>query len=79
QGDGRWDAAYDPPSGATAPEDFRNALDANPRAKAFYETLKSQNRYAFLFRIQTAKKPETRTKRIQQFIRMLENHETFHP
>lgn len=79
QGDGRWDAAYAPSSGATVPEDFQSSLDANPKAKAFFETLKSQNRYAFLFRVQTAKKPETRAKRIQQFIQMLENHETFHP
>ena len=77
--DGRWDAAYDSARNATVPNDFQAALDENPRAKAFFETLKRGNRYAILFRLQTAKKAETRLKRIQQFITMLENHETVHP
>jgi uncharacterized protein YdeI (YjbR/CyaY-like superfamily) len=76
--DGRWEAAYDSPRTATVPEDFQAALDGNPRAKAFFATLKGSNRYAVLFRIQTAKKPETRARRIQQFIQMLEKHETVH-
>lgn len=79
QQDGRWDAAYDSARNATVPNDFQAALDENPRAKAFFNTLKRGNRYAILFRLQTAKKAETRLKRIQQFITMLENHETVHP
>jgi uncharacterized protein YdeI (YjbR/CyaY-like superfamily) len=77
--DGRWEAAYDSPSSATAPPELQAALDQNARAKAFYATLDSQNRYAILFRIQTAKKPETRAKRIQRFVEMLENNEKLHP
>ncbi len=77
--DGRWDAAYDSPSTATVPSDFQAELDRNPTAHAFFATLDSRNRYAMLFRIQTAKKPETRAKRIQQFIRMLEQHEKLYP
>ena len=77
--DGRWEAAYDSPSSATAPPELQDALDQNPQAKAFYATLDSQNRYAILFRIQTAKKPETRVKRIQQFVEMLEKNEKLHP
>ncbi len=77
--DGRWDAAYDSQSKATVPEDFQVELDKNKKAKEFFATLKSVNRYAILFRIQTAKKAETRAKRIQQFIEMLERNETIHP
>jgi uncharacterized protein YdeI (YjbR/CyaY-like superfamily) len=77
--DGRWDAAYDSQSGASVPSDFQAALDQNEEAKAFFATLNSRNRYAILFRIQTAKKAETRTKRIAQFIRMLANHEMLYP
>ncbi len=77
--DGRWDAAYDSHGSATVPSDFQDALDRSPEAKAFFATLNRQNRYAILFRIQTAKKAETRDKRIQQFIRMLELHEKLYP
>ncbi|KQX98203.1 bacteriocin-protection protein [Rhodanobacter sp. Root480] len=77
--DGRWDAAYDSSSKATVPSDFQSALDGNARAKAFFGTLDSRNRYAVLFRIQTAKKAETRAKRISQFVLMLERHEKVHP
>ena len=77
--DGLWDAAYDSQSKATVPEDFQVELDKNKTARDFFATLKSVNRYAILFRIQTAKKAETRTKRIQQFIEMLERNETIHP
>lgn len=77
--DGRWDAAYDSSSKATVPNDFQTALDGNPRAKAFFGTLDSRNRYAVLFRIQTAKRAETRAKRISQFVLMLERHEKVHP
>lgn len=76
---GRWDAAYDSPRTAAPPEDFQKALDETPAAKTFFETLNSQNRYAILYRIQTAKKAETRQKRITQFIQMLENQETIYP
>ena len=69
--DGRWDAAYDGPAAATVPEDLQRELDANPAAAEFFATLNSQNRYAILHRIQTAKKPETRAKRIAQFVEML--------
>ncbi len=77
--DGRWDAAYDSPSGASVPDDFQAELDRHPKAKTFFDTLNSANRYAILWRIQTAKKAETRAKRIGQFIRMLEQHEKLHP
>ena len=77
--DGRWDAAYDSQSRASVPSDFQAELDRNAKAKAFFATLNSTNRYAILFRIQTAKKAETRAKRIEQFIRMLENHEKLYP
>ncbi len=73
--DGRWDAAYDSPSGATVPDDFQAALDENAEAHVFFSTLDRQNRYAILFRIQTAKKAETRAKRIRQFVEMLEKKE----
>ena len=77
--DGRWDAAYDSQSKAAVPDDFQAALDQNAKAKAFFATLKGGNRYAILFRIQTARKVETRTKRIEQFIAMLERGDTIHP
>lgn len=76
---GRWDAAYDSNSTAIPPSDFQAALDQSPRARAFFVTLNSQNRYAILFRIQTAKKADTRQKRITQFILMLEKHEKLYP
>jgi uncharacterized protein YdeI (YjbR/CyaY-like superfamily) len=76
---GRWDAAYDSPSGATVPSDFQGALDANPRAAAFFKTLDRANRYAVLWRIQTVKKAETRARKIQQFIEMLQREEKIHP
>ena len=77
--DGRWDVAYDSQSSASVPSDFQAALDQHEEAKAFFARLNSRNRYAILFRIQTAKKAETRAKRIEQFIRMLANHETLYP
>lgn len=77
--DGRWDAAYDSPSKSTVPEDFQAELDRNSKAAAFFETISKSNRYAILFRIQTAKRAETRAKRIQELIRMLEDHEVIHP
>ena len=77
--DGRWDAAYDSPSAATVPDDFQAALDSNPRAVEFFKTLDRANRYAILWRIQTAKRAETRARRIQQFVAMLKRHEKIHP
>ena len=77
--DGRWQAAYDPPSRASVPADFQVALDGSPEAQKFWSTLNSANRYAVLFRIQNVKKAETRAKRIEQFVAMLERHEKLHP
>jgi uncharacterized protein YdeI (YjbR/CyaY-like superfamily) len=77
--DGRWTAAYDSPSRAAVPPDFRAALERHGKAKAFFATLNGANRYALLYRIQTAKKPETRGRRIAQFIEMLEQGKAFHP
>ena len=76
--DGRWEAAYDSPSGAAVPEDFEKELDRHPKAKTFYKTLSKANSYAILWRLQTAKKPETRAKRMRSFIEMLEKGETLH-
>jgi uncharacterized protein YdeI (YjbR/CyaY-like superfamily) len=73
QQDGRWAAAYDAQSKATVPDDLQAELDKNPAAQAFFATLDSRNRYAILFRIHTAKKAETRLKRIQQFVELLNN------
>jgi uncharacterized protein YdeI (YjbR/CyaY-like superfamily) len=77
--DGRWDAAYASQSKAVAPDDLQAELDRNAKAKAFFATLDSRNRYAILHRIHTAKKAETRAKRIEQFIRMLEKKEKIYP
>jgi uncharacterized protein YdeI (YjbR/CyaY-like superfamily) len=77
--DGRWQAAYDSQSKAAVPDDLQAALDASPTANAFFQTLNSRNRYAILHRIQTAKRPATRTKRIHEFIEMLERNELLYP
>jgi uncharacterized protein YdeI (YjbR/CyaY-like superfamily) len=77
--DGRWVTAYASASNSTVPEDLQRALDANPKAAKFFATLTSQNRYAILFRVQTAKKSETRARKIAQFIEMLSNGETIYP
>lgn len=76
--DGRWAAAYDSPSNSQIPEDFQAALDKNPKAKQFFETLNKANVYGFSWRIQTAKKPETRKARIKKFIDMLNRGEKLH-
>jgi uncharacterized protein YdeI (YjbR/CyaY-like superfamily) len=76
--DGRWDLAYPGQSMATVPDDLQHALDQNPEAKGFFETLSGQNRYAILFRLHGAKRPETRAKRIAQYVAMLAEHRTFH-
>jgi len=76
---GRWDTAYHSAKSSSIPEDFLAAMAKSRKAKTFFETLNSANRYAILFRIQTAKKAETRARRIEQFIGMLERHEQIHP
>lgn len=75
---GMWDNAYESQKNITVPEEFKTELDKNEKAKKFFESLNNSNRYSFLFRIHTAKKPETKTKKIKQFIEMLEKGETFH-
>ena len=75
QADGRWAAAYAPSSEMTIPEDLLAALEERPQAKAFFETLNRQNLYAIVYRLQTAKKPETRQRRLEQFLTMLEKGE----
>ena len=74
--DGRWDEAYDSPSTATVPEDFRAALDAEPAAAEFFASLGSTRRYSFLYRIADAKRPETRAKRIAEYVELLARGET---
>jgi uncharacterized protein YdeI (YjbR/CyaY-like superfamily) len=76
---GQWNAAYDSQSRAPVPDDLQAELDRNPKAKAFFATLDSANRYAILWRLQTAKRAETRARRIRQFVGMLERHEKVHP
>ncbi|RZI84820.1 MAG: bacteriocin-protection protein [Rubrivivax sp.] len=76
--DGRWARAYDGARTAVVPEDLIAALDASPKAKAFFSTLNATNRYAILWRIQTAVKPETRARRIAQLVEMLARGETVH-
>jgi uncharacterized protein YdeI (YjbR/CyaY-like superfamily) len=76
--DGRWDAAYDSPRTASVPEDFEKALRRNKKARDFFATLSAANRYAILWRIQDAKRPETRARRITQFVEMLARGEKFH-
>jgi uncharacterized protein YdeI (YjbR/CyaY-like superfamily) len=76
--DGRWEQAYASQKNISVPKDFQSALDKNKKAKAFFETLNSANRYSFLFRIEITQKVETRAKRIQQFVEMLERNEKFH-
>jgi uncharacterized protein YdeI (YjbR/CyaY-like superfamily) len=78
QADGRWDAAYDSPATATVPDDLQAALDAAPAAAAAFATLNSANRYAIIWRLQTAKRPETRARRLAQFVAMLERGEKLH-
>jgi uncharacterized protein YdeI (YjbR/CyaY-like superfamily) len=76
--DGRWDAAYSSPKSATMPPDFQQELNRHPKAKAFFETLSRTNSYAIMWRIQTAKKPQTRAKRIRTYMEMLEKGEAIH-
>ena len=76
--DGRWATAYDSPANATLPPDFVQELDRNPKAKAFFSSLSKANSYAIAYRLQTAKRPETKTKRIRLIIEMLSRGEKFH-
>jgi uncharacterized protein YdeI (YjbR/CyaY-like superfamily) len=77
--DGRWEAAYAGQASVEVPEDLLAALSANPRAKAMFEKLTRANRYSILYRIGNAKRPETRSRRIDQFVEMLARGETIHP
>lgn len=76
--DGRWEKAYDAPSTMQVPEDFLQALAENEKAKTFFETLNKTNTYAIAWRLQTAKRPETRARRMQAILEMLENGKKFH-
>jgi uncharacterized protein YdeI (YjbR/CyaY-like superfamily) len=76
--DGRWDLAYAPASAAEAPPDLVAALDVNPKAAAFFATLKGANRYAVLYRVGALKTPKARARKIAQFVAMLERGETIH-
>jgi uncharacterized protein YdeI (YjbR/CyaY-like superfamily) len=77
--DGRWQAAYEGQATATVPPDLARALDENPAASEFFGTLTGANRYAVLYRIQDAKRPQTRARRIAQFVAMLAERKTLHP
>jgi uncharacterized protein YdeI (YjbR/CyaY-like superfamily) len=77
--DGRWDRAYASQSKITIPPDFQSELDKNQVAKDFFNSLDSRNRYAFLFRIHSAKKPETRSARIEKFVEMLAQQQKLYP
>jgi uncharacterized protein YdeI (YjbR/CyaY-like superfamily) len=76
--DGRWDAAYEGQRRMTVPDDLQRELDARPEAKAFFAQLSSQNRYAILYRLHEAKRPETRARRLATFVAMLEAGEAIH-
>ena len=77
--DGRWDAAYEAQSEATVPEDLRRELEKNEAAQEFFATLDSTNRYAILYRIQDAKKPETRARRIEKYVTMMNERRKLYP
>jgi uncharacterized protein YdeI (YjbR/CyaY-like superfamily) len=77
--DGRWDSAYASSRTIDVPDDLAKAFEANPKAKAFFTTLDSANRYAVLFRVHTAKKVETRAARIEKLVAMLGRKEKIHP
>jgi uncharacterized protein YdeI (YjbR/CyaY-like superfamily) len=77
--DGRWDKAYGGSSAKEVPADLAAALAANPRAQAMFEILTSANRFAVVFRVNDAKKPETRAKRITQYVEQLARGETIYP
>jgi uncharacterized protein YdeI (YjbR/CyaY-like superfamily) len=76
--DGRWDRAYAGQATSTVPDDLRQALDANPAAAEFFETISRVNRYAILYRIHAVKRAETRARKIEQYVQMLAEHKTIH-
>jgi uncharacterized protein YdeI (YjbR/CyaY-like superfamily) len=76
--DGRWEAAYEPQRTATVPDDLKEALEQNPRANEFFSGLTGANRYAILYRINDAKRPQTRAKRIADYVAMCAEHSTLH-
>ncbi|HEX8754314.1 MAG TPA: YdeI/OmpD-associated family protein [Solirubrobacterales bacterium] len=78
QADGRWEAAYDGQARAAVPEDLRRELDSRPAAKRFFEELDGANRYSILYRLDDAKKPQTRERRLRKFVEMLERGEKVH-
>lgn len=77
--DGRWDSAYASPRDTTVPDDFLRALDRNKKAAATFETLSKANRFAIAYRLRDAKRPETRERRLKQFIEMLARGEKLYP
>ena len=77
--DGRWNAAYDSPANAKVPDDLAKALAKSAKARMFFDSLSSTNRYAILHRLQEAKKPETRARRLEKFIDMLNKGEKLYP
>ena len=77
--DGRWQKAYDSQRNSSVPEDFLKALAKSKEAKAFFETLNKSNVYSIVYRLQTAKKPETREKRMRTILEMMNQGEKFHP
>jgi uncharacterized protein YdeI (YjbR/CyaY-like superfamily) len=77
--DGRWAAAYESQKNMPVPPDLQKELDADPKAREFFDSLSSQNRYAILYRLHDAKRPETRERRLKQFVEMLKKRETLHP
>ncbi len=77
--DGRWEAAYDSPSASTVPADLQAALDGNAQAGRAWDAIDAANRYSILWRVQTAKKPETRARRIAELVAMLGRGELLHP
>lgn len=76
---GRWESAYDSQKVITIPDDLQEALDRNRKAKAFFAKLNSQNRYAILFRIGKVKRADTRARKIEEYVGMLQRHETIYP
>ncbi|HLH14793.1 MAG TPA: YdeI/OmpD-associated family protein [Solirubrobacteraceae bacterium] len=77
--DGRWQEAYAGAASIEVPDDLERALAAEPEAKATFARLSGQNRYAILYRLQTARTPATRARRLAQYVEMLARGETLHP
>ncbi len=77
--DGRWEAAYDSQSTAAVPDDLRRELERDETAREFFATLDSANRYAILYQVQDAKRPETRARRIAKYVAMLSEEKKLYP